>query len=190
VGIKSTVFLDLSKSEVLVEVNKIGIEIHLDLFICVVLSHGTQGSQFNCFDHQELCIKSDIMNRFESCPNLQKSTKIYFANFCRVYDGEESHSPLLEPIKHTNTMLIFSTLPGTKSYRSNVNGSIFIQELVKIIRDNYFKYDLIHIIHETNKALQLLLGEERFAHSGYEQAVHFESFNVIGKIYLYPTVLF
>lgn len=99
----------------------------------------------------------------------------------------------------SKTILVFSSLPGNESFRSEKKGSLFIQNLIKIIRQNYSSCDFVSILELTNEKLQRHKALNKSDSNGSngknegtavlrKQAMHYEVFDVTRKIYLFPTV--
>ncbi len=195
---------DVEMREIICRISK---ETHLSLFICVVLSHGHSDTKFKTSNNMDMCIKIDIMNELEKSHNLKDTVKIYIGNFCRS-DGSEAFvnsdsSQHLDAqpnsiIKNNNnvnltkSILVFSTLPGTLSYRSPTVGSQFIQVFVRLIKEKHRTHDLFSLLELTNMELQtnpFSFVDDENNLIICQQALHYESFNLTRKILLFPTVL-
>ncbi len=265
--------------DVQVEANRIGSEVRriveqtaenkalLNVFICIVLSHGAESTHFFCADNEELCLVTDIISPLQQSENMKNLVKIYMANFCREnfsstmpatpssfdnvsppqqqvlavansvtlqsaniseYEEETEEIPILESqmnahnehffvnndtcdsdsehymnglysfdagssdrtttntfplgafdnlkVKLTNTLVVFSTLPNTASWRNEKLGSVFIEQFIRVMHEKHHIWDFLRIINHTNRLIN------------HTQNVHCQLFGISYQIVLRPTV--
>ncbi len=76
----------------------------------------------------------------------------------------------------TNTVVVFSTLPNTVSWRNAKRGSVFIEQFIRVMHEKHHIWDFLRIINHTNKLIN------------HKQNVHCQLFGISQPIVLRPTV--
>lgn len=131
-------------------------------FILIILSHGEQGCVYGV-DGYKVSV-SDIQAKFfaENCKTLANKPKIIIIQACQggktmpvayapVADIE-SDGPVVDDNKDNGTpnkadfLLAYSTVPGYISYRSRLQGTYYVQEIVRIFKRYYQEEDLLSMM--------------------------------------------
>ncbi len=200
-GLLVTVELNRTADQVQSAVQRICAEDHLDLFICIFLSHGHSNKYFFTYNNQSIDMDS-ILVQFERSNKLKSSVKIYLANFCREGEAEinsrnlttETGSHSIFPL--TNTLKVFSTLPGNVSWRNKISGSYFISQFVKAVRSCAPYFEVAEILIQANVLIKNKLEDKMKSQHAQEnstilfmeQALHVEMCHFDSRCYLMPQV--
>ncbi len=154
-GLAVEIKLNLTENELNKFTDMLASESQPDLFICAILSHGHDNSFFLTSDLYAVNINS-IIEKLERSVEFKDTVKIYLANFCRTGESQTENlsDTISAQITPTNTLKIFSTLPGNKSWRSPNKGSFFIEQFVIAARALKPHYEIVTIANTTNKQIQ------------------------------------
>jgi len=127
------------------QVSKIAEEDHMnhDSFILCGLSHGANDVLLGS-DGEAVRI-SEITRLFDrkSCPSLEGKPKIFFIQTCReiVKDLPCSSMP-----NEPDYLIAYSTSAGYSSLRSPQHGSVYVNALCKVFRNNAHNHDLLSML--------------------------------------------
>ncbi|GAB6023667.1 hypothetical protein CHUAL_008432 [Chamberlinius hualienensis] len=160
-GFTVKVYDDLTLTQIKEELAKASADGHQDndCFVCVVLSHGDEGFlySFNTKYHP-----SELWTPFlaQNCPSLVGKPKLFFIQACRGVKCDagipvimtDSGSQIRLPT-HADFLIAYSTVPGYYSWRSQTNGSFFIQSLCDILMTHYESTDLLNMLLLVNKKI-------------------------------------
>ncbi|XP_077958245.1 caspase-3-like [Gasterosteus aculeatus] len=136
-------------------------------FVCVLLSHGDEGGIYGTDGFEKL----DDLTKFfkgDRCRSLVGKPKLFFIQACRgtdtdrgvTFDADSTDGQMLQSIPlEADFLYAYSTPSGYYSWRSNQNGSCFMQSLCKILHSFSGQLELMQIMTRVN----------------YEVALHFES---------------
>ncbi len=155
-GLLVSVELNRTAEQVRTAVMRIAGEDQLDLFICVFMSHGHSNKYFYTYDGESMDMDI-LLEQFERSIKFKNCVKIYLANFCRATDAEDDSSEnqqITHNIRFTNTLKVFSTLPGDVSWRNKKTGSYFISNFVKAARNCEPHFELTEILNQANSLLR------------------------------------
>ena len=127
-----------------------------DAFVMIVMSHGWDGDCILGVDERATTVKN-LMAEFRGtkCPSLKNKPKLFIIQTCRGGSGSPADSTSSQAVSSTSTLqdnelcdtalpadstlprsvfppeadfvLAFATVPGSVSYRSQSNGTYFIQ---------------------------------------------------------------
>ncbi|XP_065068271.1 caspase-3-like [Rhopilema esculentum] len=112
-----------------------------DCFITFILSHGCRDGVYG-IDGDILPIGA-VVDLLERCPSLQDKPKVLFVQCCRGDDIDGVYKTSITPSinieefpNKPDFFLAFATPSGYTSWRSEVDGSWFIDMLCEVIRGN------------------------------------------------------
>ncbi|KAL8612464.1 hypothetical protein ACOMHN_058592 [Nucella lapillus] len=134
-----------------------------DCFACVILSHGEEGYIYGKDKPIEI---NRLVAPFKGdrCKTLAGKPKIFFIQACRgeKLDGgvdvadtigsrkEEDMEIEAVEIRRIPTeadfLMAYSVVPGFYAWRNSSDGSWFVQALVKVLRDNWRRMDLMSMM--------------------------------------------
>lgn len=132
------------------------------MFVCVMLSHGDEGTIFGtdgCMELKELT----RLFRGNQCPSLAGKPKLFFIQACRgseldsgietdsVDDSEGTHKIPVE----ADFLYAYSTAPGYYSWRNTANGSWFISSLCEMLAKYGRELEIMQIMTRVNHKVAL-----------------------------------
>uniref|UniRef100_A0A3B1JAA1 Centromere protein U n=2 Tax=Astyanax mexicanus TaxID=7994 RepID=A0A3B1JAA1_ASTMX len=132
------------------------------MFVCVMLSHGDEGTIFGtdgCMELKELT----RLFRGNQCPSLAGKPKLFFIQACRgseldpgietdsVDDSEGTHKIPVE----ADFLYVYSTAPGYYSWRNTANGSWFISSLCEMLAKYGRELEIMQIMTRVNHKVAL-----------------------------------
>lgn len=125
-----------------------------DCFVCIIMSHGVNGSIWSV--DTNLIELNDLAKPIRECPTLVGKPKVFVINACRgqkhdcgvVADSVNlrDSEPLYYPLE-ADFLWVFST---PANYTSWSDGSSFIQSLTKAFDKYAYKKNFLHVLHYTN----------------------------------------
>lgn len=132
------------------------------MFVCVMLSHGDEGTIFGtdgCMELKELT----RLFRGNQCPSLAGKPKLFFIQACRgseldpgivtdSVDGSEGTHKI--PVE-ADFLYAYSTAPGYYSWRNTANGSWFISSLCEMLTKYSKELEIIQIMTRVNHKVAL-----------------------------------
>ena len=143
-----------------------------DCFVCVLLSHGEPDMIYGSDDKVELTYIFQLFDGI-NCPSLRGKPKIFIIQACRgrqfdegkeipvalnVIDAKrdfETAFPEPEEIiripNEADFLIAQSTVPGYYSWRNSLNGSWFIQALVRILDKYGTTTDILRLLTKVNR---------------------------------------
>ncbi|ELT92962.1 hypothetical protein CAPTEDRAFT_224953 [Capitella teleta] len=138
-----------------------------DCFVCVILSHGEDGVIYATNGTTKI---ESLVSRFKGndCPSLAGKPKLFFIQACRgrrfdfgaelpdksvdELDAVIDDSPKVIRIPtEADFLMAYSVVPGHFSWRNNVDGSWFIQALVRVIREHGDKMEIMSMMTLVNR---------------------------------------
>ncbi|XP_046327020.2 caspase-3-like [Haliotis rufescens] len=171
-----------------------------DCFICCVLSHGSMGRVFGV-DGMDVAISSLLELFFDSkCPSLAEKPKLFFFQACQgdaSQQGLEMDIPAMDVKSdvliddkqpsavdlEANMLLGYATPPGYKSYRSEDEGSWYIQALVDRLKGSAERENILDILTQVNNDVSKKHGYARDG-SGYVTQIPCPVFTLKKKLFL------
>ncbi|KAF4080072.1 hypothetical protein AMELA_G00166170 [Ameiurus melas] len=140
----------------------------MDIFVCCILSHGEKGAVFG-IDGESVAIR-DLTLPFAECSTLTGKPKLFFIQACQgndlqkgvlMKDGfkgeleDDAKKADLSSVPIEADFLIgMATVESYKSFRHIREGSIYIQELCKHLKDCCpKKEDLLSILTKVNRSV-------------------------------------
>jgi hypothetical protein len=175
---------DMNKEELLSKLKNISrspdLEKH-DCFALCVMSHG--GEDFFYTSDGEKIKVADIRDMFKnsSCESLKGKPKLFFIQACRgklidrgvvVSDNphteEDTETTSSEPQTNSSVpkmpefadiLIAYSSFDGHKSYRTDKQGSFFIQFLVGVFGQYAYIEDVLHMLTRVNDKVSELRGK-------------------------------
>lgn len=137
------------------------------MFISVVLTHGAQPDKLQGSDGRMTTVEH-LMTEFlpNNCRALRRKPKVFIFQSCRGEERPTTAQPadanrpdacfdsaLVRSTfpEEADFVLAFSTPPGYVAYRNADNGSIYIQTLVKVIREFHHTTHLLDMLTEVNR---------------------------------------
>ncbi len=146
IGFEVIVCVDWTATEVRETVRKVCQMEHGGVFLCCVMSHGFDRagvSHIITQDNLELSTHHDIILPFSRAKSLLNCVKVYMINACREDSKRPTtHSPLLTELRPdlgdlisnlSNTLIVHSSLPSTSSFKTDTQGSLFLDKLFTAI---------------------------------------------------------
>jgi len=136
-----------------------------DCFVCVILSHGEEGLVYGTNGTVKLDRIYSIF-KGEVAPSLVGKPKLFFIQACRgrrydwgvtLEDGDDELDSADSPTQankiptEADFLLAYSASPGYFSWRNNVDGSWFIQALVRVLREYHDQLDLVSMLTVVNQ---------------------------------------
>ncbi|CAL8267967.1 unnamed protein product [Boreogadus saida] len=130
-------------------------------FVCVLLSHGGEGTFYGTDASTELK-KLTGMFRGDRCKTLVAKPKLFFIQAChvtRLEDGIQTDSSCDEswdriPVE-ADFLYAHSTAPGNLSWRNEGKGSWFIQALCEMLKEHSNQLELMKIMTRVNRKVAL-----------------------------------
>ncbi|MCJ8729934.1 hypothetical protein PDJAM_G00111740 [Pangasius djambal] len=162
---------DLTSSDMLKTVTELSEKDHsrMDAFVCCILSHGEKGTVLG-IDGKPVLIR-DLTQLFARCSTLTGKPKLFFIQACQgnelqqgvwrpdgteeaeyEEDAEKADAPRV-PIE-ADFLIGMATVESYKSFRHTTEGSIFIQELCKQLKEGCPKNeDILSIMTKVNRSV-------------------------------------
>ena len=133
-------------------------------FFCIILSHG---NEHGIYGTDGKTIKTEtILDYFsaEKCPGLAFKPKVFIFQACRgdknddgfsvTTDAEGENMPNLIRIPNMSDFLVtYPCVPGYTALRHEENGSIYIQNLVKVFYNYMYKDSLEELLLRLNNVI-------------------------------------
>jgi caspase 7 len=138
-----------------------------DCFICVILSHGEDGSVWGT---DKIITIEELIRPLKgnNCPALAGKPKIFFIQACRgkqvdigvgmtvsdsavAGDEKEEFNDVRRIPVEADFLLAYSVTPGFYAWRNEVNGSWFIQAVCDVIKNNWREMDLLTMMTRVNR---------------------------------------
>ncbi len=190
-GFAVTTVKDGTAEEVQQAVHTMTTTDHLDLFVCVVMSHGVEiddDLHFITSDDWHLSVRYDVREKL-CCPALQNTFKLFVINCCRTVATKEIPNRhvrvptrlAIHPALTAHSLVVYSAQDKSTSYRCPESGSLFLAPFVHLLNEGRQK-DLARILTETNAALVSHLD------ASLHQASNIESNDVRGQVFFAPNV--
>lgn len=132
------------------------------MFVCVMLSHGDEGTIFGtdgCMELKELT----RLFRGNHCTSLAGKPKLFFIQACRGSEldpGIETDSADVSEGTHkipveADFLYAYSTAPGYYSWRNTANGSWFISSLCEMLAKYGRELEIMQIMTRVNHKVAL-----------------------------------
>ena len=163
------VYSNLSQHEMEIKFRDAAKEDHSrrDMFVGVVMTHGAEKDKLQGSDGRMTSVEQ-LMAEFlpNSSPTLREKPKVFIFQSCRGGEIPKTAQPAdanrpdacvdSALIRTTfpgeaDFLLAFSTPPGYVAYRNEKDGSIYIQALVKVIRELHRTTHLLDMLTEVNR---------------------------------------
>ncbi|KAB5584453.1 hypothetical protein PHYPO_G00107710 [Pangasianodon hypophthalmus] len=162
---------DLTSSDMLNTVKEFSEKDHsrMDAFVCCILSHGEKGTVLGT-DGKSVLIR-ELTQPFARCSTLTGKPKLFFIQACQgnelqlgvlrqdgPEEGEyeedaEKADPPRVPVE-ADFLIGMATVESYKSFRHTKEGSIFIQELCKHLKEGCPKNeDILSIMTKVNRSV-------------------------------------
>ncbi|XP_056455809.1 caspase-3-like isoform X2 [Gadus chalcogrammus] len=126
-------------------------------FVCVLLSHGGEGTFFGTDASTELETLTGMF-RGDRCKTLVAKPKLFFIQACRgccLDDGIQTDSSSDESLDRipveADFLYAHSTAPGYISWRNKGKGSWFMQALCEMLNEHSNQLDLLTIMTWVNR---------------------------------------
>ncbi|XP_068721685.1 caspase-3-like isoform X2 [Montipora capricornis] len=126
-----------------------------DAFVFSILTHGEEGVLYGT--DGTISIR-DLTSVFKDATTLVGKPKIFFFQACQgheymdgmdVTDAPQSDSKVSVPAE-ADFIYAYSTVPGYYSWRNSLNGSWFIQSLIKVFEENAAHMDILRMLTRVN----------------------------------------
>ena len=143
-GFKVLMENNLTKKETLSLMKKVSGRDHSkrsSLFV-FLLSHGEMGTIYSTND-EEIQIR-EIISVFadKACPTLAGKPKVFIVQACRnLTENPAPSAPLGK-----DCLVAYATVVGEEAYRDSFEGSWYIQEFLKVVRDHSTEDDLVTML--------------------------------------------
>ncbi|KAK7111183.1 caspase-3-like isoform X2 [Littorina saxatilis] len=157
-----------------------------DCFVCVILSHGDDGAVYGTDESVKV---EDLVAPIKACKSLAGKPKLFFIQACRgkfvdggveVVDSKGKHGQDDEeemesdevavqtiPVE-ADFLMAYSVAQGYYSWRNREQGSWFVQAVVKVVRDNWRRMDLLtmmtRVSHKVAYDFESNVPSNRFLH--------------------------
>jgi len=166
---------DLTVTDMSINLRNVSREDHsdADCFACVILSHGDNGVIYGTNGTMKL---DEITNMFkgDECPSLSGKPKLFFIQACRGrrydhgaevaddVDAVDAHGAAEDVVDSASVrkipveadqLIAYSVVPGYFSWRNNVDGSWFVQALVRVFREHSDTMDMLQMMTIVNKVV-------------------------------------
>ena len=148
-----------------------------DMFFSVVMTHGAQPDKLQGSDGRMTSVEHLMAEFFSSnSPTLRGKPKVFIFQSCRGGETPMTAQPadangpdacfdstLIRTSfpEEADFLLAFSTPPGYVAYRNEKHGSIFIQKLVKVIREFHHTTHLLDMLTEVNRQVANAKGNSK-----------------------------
>jgi len=166
-GFEVTRYDNLTTLDMSVNMREIAGEDHsdADCFVCVILSHGEEGVVYGTNGTIKLD-KIYTMFKGDDCPTLVGKPKIFFIQACRgrrydwgvdrpSADEDSTDAAAVSEAKkipvEADFLMAYSVSPGYFSWRNNVDGSWFVQALVRVFKEYIDQLDLLSMLTLVNR---------------------------------------
>uniref|UniRef100_A0A8C5CM19 Caspase-3 n=1 Tax=Gadus morhua TaxID=8049 RepID=A0A8C5CM19_GADMO len=144
-------------------------------FVCVLLSHGGEGTFYGTDVSTELETLTGMF-RGDRCKTLVAKPKLFFIQACRgncLDDGIQTDSSCDEssdriPVE-ADFLYAHSTAPGNLSWRNEGKGSWFIQALCEMLKEHSNQLELMKIMTRVNRKVALDLASSTHDHETNEK---------------------
>ncbi|KAG8238836.1 hypothetical protein J437_LFUL018470 [Ladona fulva] len=167
---------DMTRKEIREELLKVTMEDHSkhDCLFVVIMTHGEENGILHARD---VCYRAEevwMLFRPEEAPSLTGKPKIFLIQACRgtkleknaiVIDSTDSgkidpidSSPERSLILPSNAdfLIAYSSMEGYYSFRNSKEGTWFIQDFCKELRENVYKRDFLSILTRTLRRVAYL----------------------------------
>lgn len=135
-------------------------------FVCILMSHGEEGYIFGT-DGKVSIEELVLPFKGNGCPGLVGKPKIFFIQACKgdkrdegdeVADaGGELEMELEEEVEslrkiptEADFLIVYSTIPGSLSWKKSVCGSWFIQAVSEVFHKNWDTTDILTMMTQVN----------------------------------------
>lgn len=161
---------NLNKEATMKIIKKMAKKSSFDSFVLFVCSHGNEKS-FYTSDKEEIALQ-DVITPFkvENCKGFADKPKMFFFSTCRgnakekMVKYEKDQRPDAKKIgvaanidyyrpNEADFIVVLSTVPGYISWRSEEDGTCFVESLCTCLTDNYETHQLIDILVMNNESL-------------------------------------
>ena len=154
-------FTDLTKNDTLKQLYGITKRVSSDSLVLFFLSHGNGENNFHTKDIGGYVNVHDIMYRFTNgnCPNLKGKPKILLFNYCRgetyqLNRIESDGASAYEQEVPQDMGIVHAAPPRIKALRSPDTGTIFVNNLCKVLCESAQTKDLLDVVTETSRLMQ------------------------------------
>jgi hypothetical protein len=167
---------DLTVTEMSINLREVSREDHsdADCFACVILSHGDNGVIYGTNGTMKL---DEIVTMFkgDNCTSLAGKPKLFFIQACRgrrydagveIEDTVDAPDHLFPPPEdetdsvsirripvEADILIAYSVVPGYFSWRNNVDGSWFVQALVRVLHEHGDTMEALQMMTLVNKVV-------------------------------------